>query len=160
LEEYEKNMVENIMQKNVMNGSVPPILEKPKVDSIKKQCEDLRRVFYTGDELTALERDIERMYISEKLDKYENYKKRKSYRYKVKWTTSDFNRYQDQTNYRMNHTEYFGNTKPRFAPFDLDEALRCMYIHQDIEKTSKFRRIFSYFTDVKAFERGQKRSVF
>ena len=91
---------------------------------------------------------------------YKNYKKRKSYRYKVKWTTSDFNRYQDQTNYRMNHTEYFGNTKPRFAPFDLDEALRCMYIHQDIEKTSKFRRIFSYFTDVKAFERGQKRSIF
>ena len=49
LEEYEKNMVENIMQKNVMNGSVPPILEKPKADLIKKQCEDLRRVFYTGD---------------------------------------------------------------------------------------------------------------
>ena len=78
-----------------MNGSVPSIMEKPKVDSIKKQCEDLRSVFYEGDKLSPLEKDIERMYISEKLDKHENYKKRKSYRYKVRWTTSDFNRYQD-----------------------------------------------------------------
>lgn len=42
------------------------------------------------------------MYLSEKLDKKQNYQKRRSYRYKVKWTASDYNRMQDQTNYRMN----------------------------------------------------------
>lgn len=25
--------------------------------------------------------------------------------------------------------EYFGTTKPRFAPLDLDKALACMYTH-------------------------------
>jgi hypothetical protein len=32
----------------------------------------------------------------------------------------------------MNDSEYFGTTKPRFDPFDLDKALECMKIHQDI----------------------------
>ena len=53
-------------------------------------------------------------------------------RYKVRWTVSDLNRYQDQINYRMNDSEYFGTPKPLFAPLDLDKALKNMYIHMDI----------------------------
>lgn len=45
---------------------------------------------------------------------------------------SDLNRYQDQRNYRMNDGEYFAATKPEFLPFDLDGALDCMRVHQDI----------------------------
>lgn len=56
-----------------MNGSVPNILEKPKHDKIKEQTEALISTFYTGEKLTKLENDIERMYISEKLDKYRNF---------------------------------------------------------------------------------------
>lgn len=115
-----------------MNGSVPLILDKPKADKIEEQSNAIRKVFYKGDKLSPLELDIERMYISEKLDKHQNYQKRKSFRYKVKWTMSDLNRYQDQSNYRMNDGEYFANTKPEFVPFDLDKALDCMYVHQDI----------------------------
>lgn len=80
-------------------------------------------------------------------------------RFKVRWTTSDLNRYQEQKNYRMNDPEYFGTSKPVFEPFDLDLALKCMYIHQDIQKASIARRALTYFTDTKAFERGQKRST-
>ena len=141
-----------------MNGSVVPILEKPNHDSISEKCGDLVNVFYRGDKLSPLELDIERMYIAEKLEKHQNYQKRKSFRYKVKWTVSDFNRFQDQLNYRMNDGEYFANIKPKFVPFDLDKALECMHTHQDIQKTSKIRRMMTYFTDVKAFERGSKRS--
>lgn len=112
-----------------MNGSVPSQLDKPKHDQIRKQAAELLETFYRGDKLSPLELDIERMYISEKLDKHNKYQQRKSYRYKVKWTTSDFNRFQDQINYRMNSPEYFDQTKPRFLPFDLDKALECMYIH-------------------------------
>lgn len=36
-EEYEKNMIENVAQKIVMNGSVPSIMDKPKHDRIKIQ---------------------------------------------------------------------------------------------------------------------------
>ena len=32
-------------------------------------------------------------------------------------------------NYRMNDPEYFGTAKPKFVPFDLDMALKCMYTH-------------------------------
>jgi len=58
----------------------------------------------------------------------------------------------------MNDFEYFANTKPEFIPFDLDDALNHMYTHQDILKTGKVRRLVSYFTDTKAYQRGQKRS--
>jgi len=69
------------------------------------------------------------MYLSEKLGKQQTYKKRQSFRYKVRWSISDLNRYQDQANYRMNNPEYFGTTKPKFLPYDLDTALQCMYVH-------------------------------
>lgn len=72
-QEYEKNMLDAITQKQIMNGSVPSILDKPKHDQIKKKVADLIDIFYNGDKLTKLELDIERMYISEKLDKHTMY---------------------------------------------------------------------------------------
>ena len=80
-------------------------------------------MFYFGDPLTTLENDSERMYINEKMEKWSLYQKRKSLRYKVKWTVSDLNRFQDQVNYRMNDPEYFGTTRAQFAPMELDNAL-------------------------------------
>jgi len=59
----------------------------------------------------------------------------------------------------MNEPEYFANPKAKFAPFDLDKALENMYIHMDIQKTSTVRRALTWFTDVKAFERGHKRTL-
>ena len=111
-EEYEKNLIENVMQKKVMNGAVVPLLEKPKSDEISGKCQEMMDTFYQGDKLTEFERDTERMYIAEKLEKRRKYDRQKSFRYKVKWTVSDLNRYQDQRNYRMNDGEYFGQTKP------------------------------------------------
>jgi hypothetical protein len=46
-----------------MNGSVPPLLEKDKHEEISNKCRDLVQIFYKGDPLTALELDIEKMYI-------------------------------------------------------------------------------------------------
>jgi len=157
-EEYEKNMIEEVLQKRITNGSVPSIFDKPKSDEIQEKTQDYADIFYKGEKLTALETDIERIYISEKLDKHRNYSKHKSFRFKVKWTMSDLNRYQDQVNYRMNDQEFFGTPKPQFIPFDLDQALECMYVHQHIQGTSWLRKKLSYFTDVKTLERGEKRS--
>jgi hypothetical protein len=66
-------MIEAVMQKQVMNGSVVPILEKPNHDKVRSQTSALVDVFYRGDKLSPLEQDIERMYISEKLEKHQNY---------------------------------------------------------------------------------------
>lgn len=101
-------MIEAVLQKKVTNGSVPSILDKPKNDEIGAQCQHWVDTFYQGDKLSVFESDIERMYIAEKLDKHQKYQKSKSFRYKVRWTVSDFNRYQDQANYKMNDQEYFG----------------------------------------------------
>ena len=76
-----------------MNGSTIPLIEKPKHDEIISKAKKLQKIFYTGDELSSLELDIERMQIADKMEKYSTYQKRKSLRYKVKWTVSDLNRY-------------------------------------------------------------------
>ena len=86
-------MIEAVLQKKVTNGSVPSILDKAKNDEIGEQCQHWVDTFYNGDKLSLLETDIERMYISEKLDKHRNYKKSKSFRYKVRWTLSDLHKY-------------------------------------------------------------------
>ena len=59
----------------------------------------------------------------------------------------------------MNDPEYFGTTKPKFLPLDLDKALEIMKVHQDIQKTSSIRKAITWFTDTKAFQRGQKRCL-
>lgn len=88
-------MCEAILQKVVMNGSVVSLLDKPKHDQIRERVSKLHKVFYQGDELTAFEQDIERMYVNDKHEKVAAYAKRKSLRYKVRWTISDLNKHQD-----------------------------------------------------------------
>jgi len=44
-----------------MNGSTIPLIEKPKHDEIISKAKKLQKIFYTGDELSSLELDIERM---------------------------------------------------------------------------------------------------
>jgi len=131
-EDYEKNMYTEVMQKKVMNGSVVPMLDKPKHDAIDKKIAGLTRRFYKGDKLTDLEIDIERQYMSQKFQKQGAYRDRKTMGNKTVWTVSDLNRYQDQSNYRMNDPEYFGSARPHFEPFDLDKALSYIPVYQDI----------------------------
>ena len=52
-----------------MNGSVVPLIDKPKIDEINAESERLRSVFYEGDKLTDLEVDIQRMYLNKKMEK-------------------------------------------------------------------------------------------
>lgn len=54
-EEFEKQMCEAILQKVIMNGSVPDMLEKVAHDDIRKKIDKLHKVFYDGDELTNFE---------------------------------------------------------------------------------------------------------
>lgn len=90
---YEKNMIEEILKKRVMNGSVVPLIDKPKHEAIVEKTEALFDVFHNGDKLSPYEIELERMYVDAKLTKHHEYKKRKVMRYKVKWTVSDLNRH-------------------------------------------------------------------
>ena len=92
-EEFEKPMNEAILQKVIMNGSVVPLIEKAKHDAIREKVNKLQKIFYQGDPLTAFEEDIERIYVNDKHEKVAAYTKRKSLRYKVRWTISDLNKH-------------------------------------------------------------------
>ena len=76
-----------------MNGSVVPYLEKPKHDDIREKVWKWIKMFYVGEPLTDYEQDVERQYLSQKYEKHGKFSKRKSTRYKVRWTVSDLNRY-------------------------------------------------------------------
>lgn len=92
-EEYEKQLYDAFLSKVVCNGSMVSMIDYPKQEKIRQQVNDIISVFYNGDPLTPFESDIEKRYISEKLTKMSKYAKRKSMRYKVKWTASDLNRF-------------------------------------------------------------------
>lgn len=53
-------MCAEAMQKKVMNGSVVPMLEKPKHDAIQEKLDKHFNTFYEGEKLSALEEDLER----------------------------------------------------------------------------------------------------
>ena len=56
-----------------MNGSVVPQIEKPKHDRIHKSTQYWLDVFYQGEPLSEFELDIQRMYLSAKLEKHFKY---------------------------------------------------------------------------------------
>lgn len=88
-------MLDAILQKVVMNGSTVSLIDLPKLKEIQGKVDKLRKIFYQGEELTEFEQDMERMYIGAKLEKHTAYSKRKSMRFKVRWTVSDLNKFQD-----------------------------------------------------------------
>lgn len=92
-EPYEKPLIEYAMQKRIMNGSVVPMGEKVKHDAINDKLRHWFSTFYKGDALSNYEVDLERQYVNDKYRKNMNYQKRRSSRYRVKFTVSDLNRY-------------------------------------------------------------------
>jgi hypothetical protein len=76
-----------------MNGQVVSLMDKPRQDRIRTRIGQLQSVFYNGDVLSDFEQDIERMYVNDKHEKVAAYAKRKSLRYKVRWSISDLNRH-------------------------------------------------------------------
>ena len=72
-EEHEKPMIEQAMQKQVMNGSVVPLLEKPKHDEIKADLKKWFSTFYNGEKLTRYEKDLESQYLLVKFQKNKQY---------------------------------------------------------------------------------------
>jgi len=86
-------MYAEAMQKKVMNGSVVPMLDKPRHDEIEAKLEKFFNVFYVGDKLSPLELDIERQYLSQKYAKTNAFRDRPTTKNKTKWTISDLNRY-------------------------------------------------------------------
>ena len=57
-EDYEKSLIEEIMQKRVMNGSVPSQIDLPKQREIDDKTTALQKVFYDGEPLSDFEYDL------------------------------------------------------------------------------------------------------
>jgi hypothetical protein len=69
------------------------MVDMAKHQKIREKAREIKNIFYQGDKLTPYEEDIERMYVNEKHEKVAAYNKRKSLRYKVRWTISDLNKH-------------------------------------------------------------------
>jgi len=77
----------------------------------------------------------------------------------VRWTLSDINRFQDQVNYRMIDREFFSVPRPKFRPLDLDLALKNLDTHLDVQGATRLRKFWTWLTDKRAFDRGNKRTL-
>lgn len=157
-EEYEKNLYEAYAQKVLMNGQVVQWGDYNEYINVKKQADDLFDIFYNGEKLTSFERDIERKYLARKHDKLQKYGKAKSNRYKVRWTLSDINRFQDQENYRMTDPEYLAKPRPIYSHFSMDESQKHAYTCMDITNMGKIRRTIAWLTEMKIYERSRFRN--
>ncbi|CAI2359543.1 unnamed protein product [Moneuplotes crassus] len=157
-EEYEKNLYEAYHNKVLMNGQVPSLADYNEHEAIKKKADDLFDVFYNGDKLTSFERDIERRYLAAKFEKLSKYKKNKSERYKVRWTLSDINRFQEHDNYRMTDPEYLAKPKPIFSYFTMDDSLKHLYTYLDIKNVGRIRRFWVWLTEMRLYERSRHRN--
>lgn len=152
------NLFEAYHKKILMNGQVVSVGDYNEFVALRKKADDLFDIFYNGEKLTPFERDIERRYIAAKLNKAERYKKVKSLRYKVRWTLSDINRFQEHENYRMTDPDYLAKPRPIFSYFNLDDSLKHLYTYLDIKNISKLRRAWIWLTEMRIYERSRHRN--
>lgn len=69
-EEYEKNVIDALLEKVLISGRVVNLDDIEEFDKLRKKANDLYRIFYEGDRLTPFEREIERMYLLLKQEKF------------------------------------------------------------------------------------------
>ena len=62
-EDFEKNMIDSMMDKLILCGRVPLIEDLEEYNSLQKKINILINKFYFGDELSDFEREIERLYL-------------------------------------------------------------------------------------------------
>ena len=157
-EEYEKNLYEAYAKKILMNGQVVGWGEYNQFVNLKRKADEIFDIFYNGEKLTSFERDLERKYLTLKLDKLAKYNKSKSMRNKVRWTLSDINRFQEQEDYRMTDMEYLSKPRPIYSKFNMDESAKHLYTYMDIQKYSRIRKTWVWLTEMSHFERSRQRN--
>jgi hypothetical protein len=151
-------MYEAYAKKILMNGQVVSLGDYNEHVALKKKADDIFDIFYNGEKLTGFERDLERKYLSEKMNKVTKYQKNKTSRYKVRWTLSDINRFQEHSNYRMTDPEYLSKARPEFLHFSLDDSLNHLYTNLDIKNIRGIRRLWVWLTQMRYYERSRHRN--
>jgi len=152
------NLYEAYHKKILMNGQVVSWGDYNEFVKLKQKADDIFDIFYNGEKLTGFERDLERRYLAKKLEKVQNYSKVKSIRYKVRWTLSDINRFQEQENYRMTDEEYLAKPRPIFSRFSMDDSLKHLYTYMDIQNHNRLRRAWVWLTEMRIYERSRHRN--
>lgn len=100
------------------------------------------------------------MYLGEKAKKQETFVKRKSLRYKVRFTYSDVNRIQQQTStYRMVHPEFLAYSKPQFRAWNMDKMHQTARKDMEIRQVGAVKKALFNIFEKKHFERGEKRTM-
>lgn len=77
LEPYFKAVLDQYLQKVLVNGRTIPLNDLKKYEVIKKKVLNLFRMFFYGDQITLYERQIEKKYLAEKQKKWYRYLNRK-----------------------------------------------------------------------------------
>lgn len=141
-----------------MNGQVVSLVDYNEHEALRKKADKIYDIFYNGDKLSGFERDVERRYLAAKLEKLNKYKKAKTERYKVRWTISDINRFQEHENYRMTDPEFLAKARPEFSYFSMDESIKHLYTYLDIRNVGRIRRFWVWLTEMRIYERSRHRN--
>ena len=141
-----------------MNGQVVSLGDYNEHEALRKKADKIYDIFYHGDKLSGFERDVERRYLAAKLEKLNKYKKAKTERYKVRWTISDINRFQEHENYRMTDPEFLAKARPEFSYFSMDESIKHLYTYLDIRNVGRIRRFWVWLTEMRIYERSRHRN--
>jgi len=131
-EEYEKPMYDAVLSKTILSGRIEFMEDRDEFELLKQKVNKLVKVFYDGDPLSPLEREIERSYIILKLQKQNELMNLYTANPKLKReeifvSYSEINKLSGHVNFRMHHPEYSFKASPVFEKIDVDKMFYCLY---------------------------------
>lgn len=147
-EEYEKNLYDAVLSKILVCGRVEFMEDQNEFNEIKKKINSLVKIFYDGDPVSFLERDIERSYIILKMQKFNELRRKyiadpKLKREEIFVSYSELNKSHGHINFRMHHPEYNFKPCPIFEKIDLEKMFYNLYEirYNSLNKGSYFEKL-------------------
>jgi len=131
-EEFEKPMYDAVLSKLIVSGRIEFMEDQSEFTQIKEKINKIVDIFYNGDVLSPLEREIERSYIILKMQKQNELMKLYASNTKLKRedifvSYSEMNKFFGHVNFRMHHPEYNFKPRPEYEKVNVEQMFYNLY---------------------------------
>eukprot|EP01017_Pseudomicrothorax_dubius_P041819 TRINITY_DN6744_c0_g1_i2.p1 TRINITY_DN6744_c0_g1~~TRINITY_DN6744_c0_g1_i2.p1 ORF type:complete len:580 (-),score=146.87 TRINITY_DN6744_c0_g1_i2:150-1889(-) len=144
-EDHFKPLIDALLSKVLVSGAMPPLERRSEHEALRQEVIRLYRVFFFGDEVTELERDLEYKYLYSKQEKYFQFLLKAKPTYQCIWTVTNQRRLEFMVNAQARDLNWYSDYKPIFEPANLAQRYQLSLIEQELSKEPWYRRFFSTF---------------
>ncbi|CAD8058314.1 unnamed protein product [Paramecium sonneborni] len=156
-EEHFKPMMDEYTKKVLINGAMPPLIKYDQYNQIRNQILQLYQVFFFGDPLSQLEREIEFRYLALKQKKFFKYQIQQRSKDKCLWTHSQQRRVELMKNWMARDINLYDDLRPIYEPLLLNQKIQIYQQLMKIDEVSIKEKLLFHLLEKHALQKSKRR---